>query len=118
MPLNYLPIFILVLLAILFGGISLFASSAFGPKHPTPAKLSPYECGVTPVGTARGRFSVKFYLVALLFLLFDIETIFLYPWAVVLRGLKTAGFLAMFTFLGVLGLGLLYVWRKGALEWE
>ena len=118
MLLNYIPIFILILLAVLFGGVSLFASSVFGPQRPTPAKLSPYECGVTPVGTARGRFSVKFYLVALLFILFDIETIFLYPWAVVFRSLKTAGFLAMLTFLGVLGIGLLYVWRKGALEWE
>ena len=79
--------------------------------------MSPYECGMTPVGDARGRFSVKFYLVAMLFILFDIEAVFLYPWAVILRDLKMFGFWEMLVYLGIMLVGFFYVWKKGALDW-
>jgi NADH-quinone oxidoreductase subunit A len=118
MLLDYLPILILVALAALFAGGSMVASALLGPRRPTPEKLSPYECGIEPVGTARERFSVKFYLVAMLFIIFDMETIFLYPWAVVYKELKLFGVAAMGTFLLILLVGFVYVWKKGGLEWE
>ena len=118
MLIEYLPIGILILLAGAFAGGSVLLSSLTGPKHPTPEKLAPYECGITPVGSARDRFAVRFYLVAMLFIVFDIEIVFLYPWAVVYRSLGWFGFWEMVAFLGVLCLGLGYVWRKGGLEWE
>jgi len=118
MLLDYLPILILVVLAALFAGGSVVISALLGPRRPTPEKLSPYECGIEPVGTARERFSVKFYLVAMLFIIFDMETVFLYPWAVVYRELKVFGVGAMGTFLLILLVGFVYVWKKGGLEWE
>jgi NADH-quinone oxidoreductase subunit A len=81
------------------------------------AKMSPYECGVQPIGDARGRFSVKFYLVAMLFILFDVEAVFLYPWAVILRELKMFGFWEMMVYIGIVLVGLFYVWKKGVLDW-
>jgi NADH-quinone oxidoreductase subunit A len=93
------------------------ASNLFGPRHPTPEKLAPYECGMPPVGDARERQSVKFYLVAMIFLLFDIEVAFLYPWAMALRDLGWPGFVQVVVFLGLLLAGYVYVWRKGALDW-
>jgi NADH-quinone oxidoreductase subunit A len=93
-----------------------------GMRKPTPAKREPYECGMQPVGTARERFSVKFYLVAMLFLLFDIEAVFLFPWAVVYRELNKLmplfGFIEMLLFIVAILAGYVYVWKKGALEWE
>ncbi|MGD0264012.1 MAG: NADH-quinone oxidoreductase subunit A [Candidatus Methylomirabilota bacterium] len=118
MLLDYLPILILVVLAALFAGGSMVISALLGPRRPTPEKLSPYECGIEPVGTARERFSVKFYLVAMLFIIFDMETVFLYPWAVVYKELKVFGVAAMGTFLLILLVGFVYVWKKGGLEWE
>ncbi len=115
---GYVPVLILVLLGI---GLSLLltaVSSLFGPRRPTPAKLAPYECGIVPTTPARQRFPVKFYLMAMLFIVFDIEVIFLYPWAVQLRALGRFGLIEMFTFIAVLLVGLLYVWRKGALDWD
>ncbi len=117
MLLSYLPILILALLAAGFAIVTLLLSSALGPRRPSRDKLSPYECGIDPIGSARERFSVKFYLVAMLFILFDIEIVFLYPWAVTLRSLKLFGFLEMLVFLGILLIGLLYVWKRGGLEW-
>ncbi len=113
----YLPIFILILLVAGFALATLFVSHALGPRRPTRAKLAPYECGIDPVGSARERFSVKFYLVAMLFIIFDIEVVFLYPWAVILNSLKLFGLVEMIVFLGILLIGLLYVWRRGGLEW-
>jgi NADH-quinone oxidoreductase subunit A len=118
---SYLPIVILLAaaLAIALGALAL--THLFGPRRPNPVKLSPYESGVPPVGDARLRFSVKFYLVAMLFIIFDIEVIFLYPWAVVFRDLLSQGafiLIEMVLFIGVLGLGLAYVWRKGGLDWD
>jgi len=118
MLVDYLPILILVVLAALFAGGSILLSALLGPHRPNPEKLSPYECGIEPVGTAREQFSVKFYLVAMLFIIFDMEIVFLYPWAVVFKQLKLFGLAAMGTFLLVLLVGYVYVWKKGGLEWE
>jgi len=118
---QYIPIALLFLLAVGFGASILAVTHLFGPRKPNPIKLSPYESGVPPRGDARLRFSVKFYLIAMLFILFDIEVVFLYPWAVVFRELLAdgVGVLAwVLVFLGVLELGLLYLWRKGGLEWD
>ncbi len=121
-PGDYLPLLILVLLAAFIAGLLVVLSWILGPKRPTLEKLSPYECGVTPVGTARDRFPVKFYLVAMLFILFDIETVFLYPWAVFFRnnGMVSRAFLLgeMAVFIVILFVGYIYVWKKGALDWE
>lgn len=95
----------------------LLASKLVNPQHPTPAKLGPYECGIQPVGSPWSPFAVRYFIFGLLFLIFDIEAIFLFPWAIVFRSLGPAAFIEMAIFIAVLGLGLLYAWRKGALEW-
>ncbi|HWU37215.1 MAG TPA: NADH-quinone oxidoreductase subunit A [Candidatus Acidoferrum sp.] len=118
MLIDYLPILILIGLAALFAGGSILLSALLGPRRPTTEKLSPYECGVEPVGSARDRFSVKFYLVAMLFIIFDMEIVFLYPWAVVYKEFKAFGLAAMGTFLLILLVGFFYVWKKGGLEWD
>ncbi|PYS54793.1 MAG: NADH-quinone oxidoreductase subunit A [Acidobacteria bacterium] len=115
---NWAPVLIFFILVAGFGCVSLVMSYVFGVKKPNPRKLSPYECGMQPVGTARERFSVKFYLVAMLFLLFDIEAVFLFPWAVVYPELKLFGFFEMLLFILAVLAGYVYVWKKGALEWE
>jgi len=115
---KWVPVLIFFILVVGFGVVSLIGSYILGVKKPDPRKLSPYECGVQPIGTARERFSVKFYLVAMLFLLFDIEAIFLFPWAVVYRQLKLFGFFEMLLFIAAILAGYIYVWKKGALEWE
>lgn len=114
----YLPILLLVIFAMLFGIGSLVVSSLIGPKKPTPLKLSPYECGCEPVGSARERFSVRFYLVAMLFILFDIEAVFLYPWSILFKRLGIFGLIEMGVFIAILLVGYVYIWKKGALEWE
>jgi NADH-quinone oxidoreductase subunit A len=101
-----------------FGIVVLIMSYILGVRKPDPTKLAPYECGMNPIGTARERFSVKFYLVAMLFLLFDIEAVFFFPWAVVYRDLKLFGFIEMFLFILTILAGYVYAWKKGALEWE
>ncbi len=119
---RYLPFLIHILLA---GGIAtviITLSWLIGIRKPTRAKMSPYESGMTPIGDARRRFSVKFYLVAMLFILFDVEAVFLYPWAVILRRLKEQGqgrfgLAEMFVYVGVVLVGFFYVWKKGVLEW-
>jgi NADH-quinone oxidoreductase subunit A len=116
---NWAPIGIFFILVLGFGVVALTASYFLGVrKPPDPRKLAPYECGINPIGTARERFSVKFYLVAMLFLLFDIEAVFLFPWAVVYRDLKLFGFFEMLLFILAILAGYIYVWKKGALEWE
>jgi NADH-quinone oxidoreductase subunit A len=114
----YLPILLLVIVAIGFGLVSLVMSSLIGPKKFSALKLSPYESGCEPVGTARERFSIKFYLIAMLFILFDIEAVFLYPWAILYKKLGVFGLAEMGTFIVILFVGYIYVWKKGALEWE
>jgi NADH-quinone oxidoreductase subunit A len=93
-------------------------SSWLGPKRKNPVKDTPFECGWIPLESPGERLNIKFYLIAILFVLFDIEIIFLFPWAVVFRELGPAGFFSMLTFVGVLVLGLIYAWKRGALEWE
>ena len=115
---NYIPIGIMIVIAIMFGAVMSKASEWFGPKNPTDEKLSTYESGMEPVGTARERFSVKFYMVAVLFIIFDVEVVFLYPWAVNFRLLGAFGFWVVFAFIATLLLGFAYVWKKGALEWD
>jgi len=115
---SWVPVLVFFILVAGFGIVSLIMSYAFGVKNPNPRKLSPYECGVTPIGTGRERVSVKFYLVAMLFLLFDIEAVFLFPWAVVYRDLKLFGFFEMLLFIAAILAGYIYAWKKGALEWE
>ena len=112
--------FSILLMTALGAGFALFAvvlSSLLGPRRPTPEKSAPYECGMPPVGDARERQSVKFYLVAMIFLLFDIEIAFLYPWAMALRQLGWTGFLQVVLFMALLLSGYVYVWRKGVLDW-
>jgi NADH-quinone oxidoreductase subunit A len=118
MLLDYLPILILAILATLFAGANIVLSLFLGPRQPNPEKLSPYECGIVPVGTARERFSVKFYLVAMFFIIFDMEIVFLYPWAVVFKQLKLFGLIEMGVFLLILLVGYFYIWKKGGLEWD
>ena len=115
---SYFPIFAMLVLVAGFAAVSLLVSSLMGRRRRSVVKDSPYECGVEAVGDARIRFSVKFYMVAMLFILFDIEAVFMYPWAVVFRELKVFGFVEMAVFIGILGMGLVYVWRRGALDWK
>ena len=115
---NWTPVLVFLILVTGFAVVSLFGSWLLGMKKPRPEKLVPYECGMQPVGTARDRFSVKFYLIAMLFLLFDIEAVFLFPWAVVYRELKLFGFFEMLLFIAAILAGYIYIWKKGALEWE
>jgi len=114
---GWLSILIFIALGAGFALISIVLSSVLGPRKPTPEKAAPYECGMPAVGDARERQSVKFYLVAMIFLLFDIEVAFLYPWAMALRDLGWNGFLQVLLFMALLLFGYVYVWRKGALDW-
>ena len=114
----FAPILMMVVGAIGFAAFGLAASHFLGKRINDPAKLGPYECGITPVGSARERFHTRFYLVAMLFIVFDIEIVFLYPWAIVFKQLHIFGLIEMAVFVGILLLGLVYVWGKGALEWE
>jgi NADH-quinone oxidoreductase subunit A len=114
---SWLSIFILFVLGAGFGAFNVGISQLFGPRVSTPEKQAPYECGVPPVGDARERQSVKFYLVAMVFLLFDIEVAFLYPWAMALRDLGWTGFIQVVTFMAILLTGYIYIWRKGVLDW-
>jgi NADH-quinone oxidoreductase subunit A len=110
-------VLIMIGLGVGFAATMIGLSALLGPRNPTPEKLAPYECGMPAVGDARERQSVKFYLVAMIFLLFDIEIAFLYPWAVALRDLGWAGLAQIVTFFMILAVGFLYVWRKGVLDW-
>ncbi|MFQ5843837.1 MAG: NADH-quinone oxidoreductase subunit A [Planctomycetota bacterium] len=130
-PADYLPVLLLLAIAVLLGGVQIVASTLLGRSgRSTPAKESAYECGIEPTGAAHTRFSVKFYLVAVLFILFDVEVVFLYPWSILLGGGEAGAdfagrrqlmgflFLEMLVFLGILILGWYWVVRKGALDWE
>ncbi len=115
---RYLPILIHVLFVSAIAGGMVVLSALIGRHRPSPAKLQAYECGITPTGDARERFSVKFYLVAMLFILFDVEAVFLYPWAVIFRELKMFGFWEMLVYIGIVLAGFFYIWKKGALDWS
>ena len=114
---GWVSILIMTALGAGFALISVLLSSLLGPRKPSPEKAAPYECGMPPVGDARERQSVKFYLVAMIFLLFDIEVAFLYPWAMALRSLGWNAFVQVLLFMALLLAGYVYVWRKGALDW-
>ncbi|MGI9488418.1 MAG: NADH-quinone oxidoreductase subunit A [Geminicoccaceae bacterium] len=116
--LNYLPILIFLGIALALGVIILLATYILARQQPNTEKLSPYECGFEPFEDSRGRFDVRFYLVAILFIIFDLEVAFLFPWAVSLGNIGMFGFWSMMIFLGVLTIGFIYEWKKGALEWE
>jgi NADH-quinone oxidoreductase subunit A len=114
---RYLPLLMHMTLAGVFAVAVVTLSWLIGYRRPTRAKMSPYECGMEPIGDARGRFSVKFYMVAMLFILFDVEAIFLYPWAIILRELKMFGFWEMLVYMLIVLVGFFYIWKKGALDW-
>ncbi|MEP7028311.1 MAG: NADH-quinone oxidoreductase subunit A [Candidatus Eisenbacteria bacterium] len=119
MPLlDYLPILILAVLALVVSGVIMLLSTFAGRPFRSQTEVSPYECGVTPLGNARERFSVKFYLIGVLFILFDIEIVFLYPWAVTFDQLGLLALVEMLLFMAILFVGYAYVWKKGALEWD
>jgi len=115
---NYLPILIFIGIASAIGVVMIAAGRILGPHRPDKEKLSPYECGFEAFEEARMKFDVRYYLVAILFIIFDLEIAFLFPWAVVLREIGMFGFLSMMLFLGILVVGFIYEWKKGALEWE
>lgn len=114
---GYIPVLIFIVVATLVPVLALALGRLLRPFRPHQNKLSPYECGVEPIGDARERFSVRFYIIAILFVIFDVETIFLFPWAVIYSRLALFGFIEMMIFLGILIVGYFYAWKKGALEW-
>ena len=115
---QYLPILLFILVGLTVGVVLLSVGSVLSPNRPDPAKLSPYECGFEAFEDARMKFDVRYYLVAILFILFDLEIAFLFPWAVVLPEIGFFGFAAMMVFLAILVVGFVYEWKKGALDWE
>ncbi len=114
----YLPILIFLGIAVGLAAVIMIATLVVAPQHPDAEKLSSYECGFEPFEDTRGRFDVRFYLVAILFIIFDLEVAFLFPWAVSLGNIGLFGFWSMMIFLAVLTIGFVYEWKKGALEWE
>jgi NADH-quinone oxidoreductase subunit A len=115
---EYIPVLIMLLLAAATAVGMIVATTLIGPKKEFADKMEPFECGESPIVSPKQRFSVKFYLVALFFVIFDIEAVFVYPWAVLFRDLGLFGFIEMMIFIAILTIGLIYVWRRGALEWE
>ena len=115
---SYIAVLLLLTVLIVMAGGMLLLSYLLGTRRPTRAKLAPYECGVAPTGDAAHRFNVKFYLVAMVFILFDVEVIFLYPWAVIFHQLRMFGFIEMLTFLLLVLPGFIYLWKKGVLDWS
>ncbi len=115
---TYLPVILFILVGIAIGVLPQLMGFLLGPQHPDAAKNSAYECGFDAFGDARMKFDVRYYLVAILFILFDLEIAFLFPWAVAIRDIGASGFWAMMIFLGILVVGFVYEWKKGALDWE
>jgi NADH-quinone oxidoreductase subunit A len=114
----YFPLVVALAVAGVLAAVLVGLAALLGPRRPSPAKLGPFECGSDPIGSARERFGVKFYLIALLFIVFDVEAVFVYPWAVLLKDLGWVGYAEMAIFAFTLVVGLAYVWKKGALDWE
>ena len=114
---SYLPIVLFLIVAAAFPGVALLVLRVIRPKVYHPKKMMPYECGIDPIKDARDRFSVRFYIIAMLFLIFDVETVFLLPWAIVFDQLAIFGLIEMLIFIGILVVGYYYAWRKGALNW-
>jgi NADH-quinone oxidoreductase subunit A len=118
MLIEYLAIMVYIGINIVFAGFVIVASHLLGQRKPTAIKQAPFECGMTTVGSSFRRIPIKYYIIAMLFLLFDIEVVFLYPWAVVFKELKVFAFISMAVFIGILLVAYIYIWKKGALEWE
>ena len=118
MLIEYVAILFYVAIAIVFAIFAVVASYFLGQRKPTALKEAPYECGMTTIGSSFGRIPIKYYIIAMLFLIFDIEVVFLYPWAVVFKELKVIAFVSMAVFIGILLIAYIYIWKKGALEWE
>lgn len=114
----YLPMFLMFAIVAVIASVMFVGGQMIGPKHPTPEKMLPFECGNDTEGAGQTRLSVKFYLTAILFVVFDIEVVFMYPWAALFKGLGWVGFLSMTGFIVALLVALVYCWKKGALEWE
>ena len=114
---DYLPVLVMLILAGLFAGVSLGLSRLLMPRRPTPEKLEPYECGIVPEQEASERFPVRFYMVAMMFIVFDVEIIFLYPWAVLFRQLRIFGLIEMAVFVALILVAYAYLWREGVLDW-
>ncbi len=115
---NYFPILLFILIGLAIGALILVIGRLLGPNKPDPEKLSPYECGFEAFEDARMKFDVRYYLIAILFILFDLEIAFLFPWAIVLNEIGMFGFASMMVVLAILVVGFVYEWKKGALEWE
>ena len=115
---QYLPVFLFIIVGLLVGVAPQLIGAILGPRKPDAAKNSPYECGFEAFDDARMKFDVRYYLVAILFILFDLEIAFLFPWAVSLKEIGLTGFVAMMIFLAILVIGFIYEWKKGALDWE
>ena len=117
MPQNYVPIFIIIAVVGVLLPVTLLAAKLVRPDNPNKTKLMPYECGIDPVDNARGRYTVRYYIIAILFVVFDVETIFLFPWAVKFKALGVFGMVEVLIFLVILVAGYIWVWKKGGLEW-
>jgi NADH-quinone oxidoreductase subunit A len=117
MPQNYVPIFLFLFMVFVLIGGTVAVAALVRPRNPNAIKGMPYECGIDPFDDSRKRYTIRFYIVAILFVVFDVETIFLFPWAVQYKFLGLFGFLEMLVFLGILIAGYVWVWKKGALEW-
>jgi NADH-quinone oxidoreductase subunit A len=117
MPQNYVPIFLFVGIVAVLIPLTLLLAKLVRPENPNRTKLMAYECGVDPIGDSRQRYTVRFYIVAILFVVFDVETIFLFPWAVQFKALGVFGLVEMLIFLAILIVGYVWIWKKGALEW-
>ena len=115
---EYLPILLFLIISVIFSIGALSLSFLLSPKKPSDEKLSPYECGFEPFDDARTKFDIRFYLVALLFIIFDLEVAFLFPWAISLKDIGVFGYISMMIFLIILTIGFIYEWKNGALEWE
>ncbi len=115
---NYLPVAIMMLVGLGFGVVNIIVAEYIGPRRPNKEKNSTYESGIEPIKSARERFSVKFYMVAMIFILFDIEVVFMYPWAVQFKTLGSVGYIAMVLFMVLLFAGYIYIVKKGALKWD
>ena len=117
MPQEFVPVVLLLAVAIGFAFVTLLPSQMLQTKRYSKVKLDPYECGIEPVTDARDRYSIRYYLIAMLFVIFDVETVFMFPWAVILEKLGLFGLIEMMVFLFILVVGFVYAWKKGALEW-
>jgi len=118
MFLSYFPLFAVILVALGIIGLFLFLSAFFGPKRPSQVKSEPFECGLEQLNIPRVKFSIQFYVIAMLFIIFDVEVAFIYPWAVLFKSLGVKGFIEMTVFILILLIGLGYAWLRGALEWD